>query len=130
MTIQFNLKTSLSKTDRTYAVIPASTSGITEAIDIGGLAVCAVEASTGINPSFIAFRGSMGSDTDISPIYNVLAGRIAFGSTDQMGGNMMVIDPPIFAALRFLQIETITSTGGTVAQSTSASFRLCVTERT
>ena len=129
MAIQIEDKSRFTPTNRCFTSIPLSTAGETDVLEMGGLALCALQLSTGVAASLLAFNGSMSSTGNMSPLYNEIGGRIALGSTSGMAGNMLVIDPPIFAATRYLQVATITSTGGTVAQTTSDTIRLCLTDR-
>ena len=122
-------KMRFTPSDRCFTSLPLSTAGETDVLDMGGLALCALQLSTGVAASLLAFNGSMSSTGNMSPLYNAIGGRIALGSTSGMAGNMVVIDPPIFAAARYLQVSTITSTGGTVAQTTSDTIKLCLNDR-
>lgn len=109
--------------------MPFTIAGVTaDILDLGGLALCAIEASTGVAASLVAFSGAI-SSTAVAPIHNSIGGRIALGSTDGIAGKIVVIDPPILAGIRYLQVATITSTGGTVAQTTGDTIKLCLTDR-
>jgi hypothetical protein len=129
MTIRVEDKARFTPTDRSSILMPLSTDGQTDVLDCGGLALCGIEMSTGVAASLLSFNGSMSSTEAIQPFINEIGGVISLGSTSGMAGQTMVIDPPVFAAARYLQVATITTTGGTVAQSTSATLKLCLIDR-
>ena len=129
MTIGLDNTRNLTPTERSIGTVTLTTGGISNTLDVTGLALCGIEGSTGVAASLYAFNGSMGTTGEMVAIHNAVGGRIALGSTSGMGGKMVVVDPPMFAALRFIQVATISSTGGTVAQTTSDTIRLCVTDR-
>ena len=119
----------MTATERSIGTVSMSTAGLSDVLDQTGLALAGIQLSTGIAASLLAFNGSMGSTDDLVAIHNAIGGRITLGSTVGMAGKMIVLDPPMFAGLRYLQVATITSTGGTVAQTTADTIRLCVTDR-
>ena len=129
MVVRAEDKSRFSPSNRCFTTMPFSTAGETDVLECGGLALAGIELSTGVSASLLAFNGSMSSTGNMVPIHNVIGGRITLGSTSGMAGKMIVIDPPMFAALRYLQVATITSTGGTVAQTTADSVRICLTDR-
>ena len=101
-----------------------------EIMDVGGLALAGIKLSTGAGPCLIGFRGSVELSSNIAPLVNVFGDRITLGTTDEsLGGKMMVIDPPMFAGIRKLQIQCLGSTGGGIAQNTGVTAEICVTNR-
>jgi len=125
---------SFTATSRTVGTVNLSTNvdGITGAdiIDMGGLALSAIKLSTGVNACIYAFRGSMETTASMLPIYNSVNGRVAAGTSSvAMGGRIMAFDPPQFSGYRYLQIETITSTGGGVAMGSGATADICLADR-
>ena len=94
---------------RTYATATVTTAadGLSDVVDLGGLALSSIQMSTTWTAANLTFKGSASSSAVMNSIYHTTATvELTYLTSASIAH---IVDPAFFAGIRFLQLRSGTS---------------------
>ncbi|WP_332820466.1 hypothetical protein [Pseudomonas sp.] len=112
---------------RTFASIVMTTAadGTSEAVDVSGLVLCAVQMSTAWTAARIGFQASIDGSTNYFNLHNSAGSFLTYAA----GTNRIVaLDPTVFFGVQRIKLVSETSAGVAVAQAAARTLVLGLAE--
>ena len=109
--------------NRTHCIVEISTAadGVSEAVNVTGLAIGSIQMSTAWTDAAIGFQASLDGSTNYYPIYDVLGNHLTYPTS---ANRVISFDPGTFVGVQRIQLVSKTTAGVAVAQAATRTIVL------
>jgi len=112
---------------RSFASVTVTTEadGLSDAVNISGLTLSAIQMSTAWTEARVGFRASIDGTTNFYDVYDTAGNFLTYPTS---ASRVVALDPAVFSGLQQLKLVSETSAGAAVAQGAARAVVLGLSE--